>query len=422
MKRVLGCLGIVVVILLLLGGTFAGGIVLDREVLAKYVPPNTDPAETTIDFQLISEAWNRINESYVDRSAIQGQALTYGAVSGMVDALGDTGHSRFLSPEMLREQHDFTSGQVEGIGAYMEIKDGHVTIASPMDGSPAQKAGLLPGDIVLKVDGESVTGMPIDQVVGRITGPAGTSVTLTILTPDTQQTRDVTLVRAHITLENVTWKQVPGTEIAHVRIAAFSQGVTDDLKQALTEIHDAGLTGIVLDLRSNPGGLLGEAVDTASQFLVSGNVLLEKDAQGKTTPVAVVKGGLAPDLPLVVLIDAGTGSAAEIVAGALQDANRAQLVGETTFGTGTVLNEFSLSDGSALLLATEEWLTPKGRTIWHQGIAPDVEVTLAQGTSPLLPEAEGAMTAEQVQNSGDAQLLRALELLGQPAAGQASAP
>jgi carboxyl-terminal processing protease len=158
--------------------------------------------------------------------------------------------------------------------------------------------------------------------------------------------------------------------------------------------------------------LLSEAIGTASQFLQGGNVLLEKDAQGKISPVAVVQGGLAPDLPLVVLIDAGSASAAEIVAGALQDAGRAKLVGETTFGTGTVLNEFSLSDGSALLLATEEWLTPNGRTIWHQGIAPDVQVTLEQGSSPLLPEAEEGMTPEQVQNSGDAQLLRALELLG----------
>jgi carboxyl-terminal processing protease len=142
-------------------------------------------------------------------------------------------------------------------------------------------------------------------------------------------------------------------------------------------------------------------------------VLLEKDAQGKITPVPVAEGELAPDLPLVVLIDPGTASAAEIVSGALQDAGRAELVGETTFGTGTVLNEFSLSDGSALLLATEEWLTPAGRQLWHQGIAPDVQVILPQGTSPLLPQVEAGMTRNQVQNSGDAQLLRAMALLSQ---------
>jgi carboxyl-terminal processing protease len=412
MKRMLGCLGIVIVIVLLLVGSLVGGIALDRQVLAKAAPPDHVPADATADFQLMAEAWNTIAQSYVDRPAVQDQALTYGAIGGMVDALGDTGHSRFLSPEMVQEQHNFTSGQFEGIGAYVEIRDGHVVIVAPMDGSPAQQAGLRPGDVILKVDGEDVAGMPIDQVVSRILGPAGTSVTLTVLPSGTEQTRDVTLVRAHITLQNVIWKQLPGTQIAHVRIVAFSHGVTDDLKQALSEIQQEGLAGVMLDLRSNPGGLLSEAIGTASQFLQGGNVLLEKDAQGKISPVAVVKGGLAPDLPLVVLIDAGSASAAEIVSGALQDAGRAELVGETTFGTGTVLNEFSLSDGSALLLATEEWLTPSGRTIWHQGIAPDVQVTLEQGTSPLLPEAEGTMTPEQVQDSGDAQLLRALELLG----------
>jgi carboxyl-terminal processing protease len=415
MKRLMTCLGIVVAVVLILGMGLAGGIVLDRQVLADYVPPDSIPADATGSFQLMAEAWNVIYQSYVDRPAVQSQALTYGAIGGMVDALGDTGHSRFLSPEMVQAQREFTSGQFEGIGAYVEMKDGHVVIVAPMDGSPAQRAGLQPGDVILQVDGEDVAGLPIDQVVSRIVGPAGTSVTLTILTPETGQTRDVTLVRAEITLQNVFWQQLPGTQIAHVRVVAFSKGVTDDLRQALGEIQQQGLTGIILDLRSNPGGLLSEAVATASQFLVDGNVLLEKDAQGEITPVAVKKGGLAPDLPLVVLIDAGTASASEIVSGALQDAGRATLVGDTTFGTGTVLNEFALSDGSALLLATQEWLTPEGRLIWHQGIVPDVQVSLPQGTSPLLPQAETGMTEEQVQNSGDAQLLRAIELLDQPA-------
>jgi len=411
MRRLWGCLGILIAVVLLLAAGLAGGVVLDRQVLAKVAPPDGVPPSAVSSFQLLAEAWNVIHQSYVDRPAIQAQALTYGAIGGMVDALGDTGHSRFLSPEMVQEQHSFTQGQFEGIGAYVEMKDGHVVIVAPMDGSPAQQAGLHPGDIILKVDGENVAGLPIDQVVSRIVGPAGTSVTLSILTPDTGQTRDVTLVRAEIALENVIWQQLPGTQIAHVRIVAFSKGVTADLQKALGEIRQQGLTGIILDLRSDPGGLLSEAVGTASQFLASGNVLLEKDAQGTITPVPVQDGGLAPDLPLVVLIDPGTASAAEIVSGALQDAGRAKLVGETTFGTGTVLNEFALSDGSALLLATEEWLTPQGRLIWHQGIAPDVQVTLPQGTSPLLPEAEAGMTPEQIQNSGDAQLLRALELL-----------
>ena len=293
----------------------------------------------------------------------------------------------------------------------MEVKDGHVVIMAPMDGSPAQRAGLHPGDIILEVDGQNVADLRLDEVVGRILGPAGTQVTLTILEPKTGNTRDVTLERAKITIDNVTWRQLPGTTIVHVRISAFSKGVTQDLKDALAEIQSRDMTGMVLDLRSNPGGLLNEAVGVASQFLEEGDVLLAEDAQGKTSPVPVQPGGLAVDIPLVVLVDQGTASAAEIVTGALQDAGRATVVGETTFGTGTVLQEFPLSDGSVLLLATEEWLTPKGRVIWHHGLEPNVTVALPSDAEPLLPLTEQGLTADQLQDSSDAQLLRALDLL-----------
>lgn len=431
MKGLVRFLSIVVLVVVCLSLGLAGGVVLERELQAQWLPaadPGTQPTlavataeDTDAAFGLIREAWDRIQQSYVDRSAVDDQRMTYGAIGGMVDALGDTGHSRFLSPEMVQAQHEFTSGEFEGIGAYVEMKDGHLQVVAPMDGTPAQQAGLRPGDVILRVDGEDAAGLPIDQVIGRILGPAGTQVTLTILTPDTGQTREVTLTRAHITLRNVVWQRLPGTDVAHLRIVAFSKGVTDDLKQALAEIQKQGLTGIVLDLRSNPGGLLDEAVGVASQFMGSGNVLLEQDAQGKVTPVPVKQGGLALDAPLVVLINEGTASAAEIVSGALQDAGRAKLVGETTFGTGTVLNEFGLSDGSALLLATEEWLTPNGRVIWHQGIAPDEVVVLPTDTAPLLPETESGMTPEQLQSSGDAQLLRALGLLTGAALGGSGA-
>jgi carboxyl-terminal processing protease len=346
MRRLLTCLGIVILVVLLLAVGVGGGVLLDRQVLLSFDPPANIPTGADADFQLMAEGWNAIEQNYVDRPAIDPQLMTYGAISGMVDSLGDTGHSRFLDPQMVKQEQNYTQGQFEGIGAYVEMKNGNVVIVAPIDGSPAQKAGLKPGDIIAKVNGTDISGLPLNQVVAQILGPVGTTVTLTIMDPTTGATRDVTLVRAKITINNVSWQQLPGTTIAHVRIIGFSQGVTDDLKTALTDIQSQGLTGIILDLRNNPGGLLSEAVSTASQFLTSGNVLLEKNAQGQTTPAPVESGGLAPTIPMEVLVNEGTASASEIVAGALQDAKRAELVGETTFGTGTVLNEFPLSDGS----------------------------------------------------------------------------
>jgi len=362
---------------------------------------------------LIEEAWNIVEKNYVDRTALKPTQMTYGAISGMVDSLGDTGHSTFLSPEMVKEEQNFTQGQFEGVGLEIQNKDGKIVIVAPIDGSPAQKAGLHAGDIILKVNGVDVSGLPVGQVANQVLGPAGTQVTLTIQDPNTAETHDVTIQRAQINLQNVTWHMLPGTTIAHLRLAGFSQGVTQDLQQALQEIQAQGGTGLILDLRNNPGGLLSEAVGVASQFLTEGNVLLVKNAQGEVKPLPVETGGVAPTIPMVVLINGGTASAAEIVSGALQDAHRAELVGETTFGTGTVLNEFPLSDGSALSLAIEEWLTPNGGSIWHHGISPDIQVSLPANITPLVPEAEQGLTSNQLTASGDDQLLRAVEILGQ---------
>jgi len=401
------------VILISVGVGLVGGILLDHPGLVAFAPSPIGATETAPNWRLLAEAWHIIQRRYVERSAVQPRHLTYGAINGMVEALGDTGHSSFLTPEMVDLMRSVTEGQFEGIGAEVQMKDKHVVIVAPLDNSPAQRAGLRPGDIILQVNQESVTRLSLEQVVQRIRGPRGTTVTLTLFDPNTEQTRDVTVVRARVAVHNVTWQRLPGTMVVHVRIAGFSQGVTNDLRQALTALEQQGLTHIVLDLRNNPGGLLNEAVATASQFLSSGTVLLVRDAHGTTTPVPVQKHGVAPGLPLVVLINQGTASAAEIVAGALQDAHRAVLVGETTFGTGTVLKPFPLSDGSALMLAIEEWLTPNGRVIWHQGIAPDVVVALTPPATPLSPDTERTITAAQLQASDDKQLLHAVDLVTQ---------
>ncbi len=410
MSKILKVIAAIFVLALVFSSGVGGGIIVDRQI-SRMTSQASTQQDQGLDYSLIREAWDIVNKEYVDRSALNEQTLTYGAISGMVTALGDTGHSTFLTPEMVKSQQNFTQGEFEGIGALLEMKDGHPTVIAPFDGSPAQKAGVKPGDIILKVDGKDVSDQSLTQIVGQVTGPAGTQVTLTLQDPNTGAIRDVTITRAKIQIHNVTWHMLPGTKLAHVRIAAFSSGATDDLKKALQEAKAQGATGIVLDLRNDPGGLLSEAVSVASQFLSSGNVMLEKDAQGNTKPLPVEKGGVATEIPMVVLINNGTASAAEIVSGALHDAKRAILIGETTFGTGTVLNTFPLPDGSALLLATQEWLTPNGTSFWHKGIQPDTQVSLPANVSPVIPDQESGMSAQQLQDSQDTQLLKGIQIL-----------
>jgi carboxyl-terminal processing protease len=397
---------------LFLGAGFVSGVLVDRFL----VPPTLASANSvtpTTELTLIDQAYQIIQQHYVDRSAVDQTQLEYAAISGMVDALGDTGHSRFLTPEMVVEQNNFSQGEFEGIGAEVTMKDGQVIIVAPMDGSPALAAGVKPGDIFVKVDGIDVTGLPINEVVSKVLGPAGTMVTITFQDPKTGVIRDVTITRAKIDIQNVTWNILPGTTIAHLKISAFSDGVTKNLQSALQQLQAKGATGIVLDLRNDPGGLLNEAIGVASQFLGNGNVLLVKNAEGLEKALPVEPGGLALNIPMVVLVNQGTGSAAEIVAGAIQDAHRANLIGETTFGTGTVLNSFNLSDGSEILLATQEWLTPDGRVIWHLGIAPDMSITMPVDAVPLTPANEKSMSAEQLLASQDVQLLKAIDLLAE---------
>lgn len=412
MKMRFRYIGIVLVILAVFVFGLTGGVMLDRYVNVAFASSaQTDSAPNT---DLLLQAWRIIDNNYVDRTAVEKTRLTYGAITGMVDSLGDTGHTTFLTPSMLKQRDNYIAGEFEGIGAQVEKKGDYVVIVAPMDDSPALKAGLKPGDAILKVNGEDMTGKDVAYVIDKIIGPAGTQVTLVLIRAADGSQQEITLTRAKIQVNDVSWSQVPGTTIAVVRIDGFSDGIGAQLKKALSDIKQQKLTGVVLDLRNNPGGLLSEAITTVSQFVDKGNVLLEQDAQGKREAVPVETGGVATALPMTVLINYGSASASEIVAGALQDYGRAKLVGETTFGTGTVLNTFGLSDGSALLLATREWLTPNGRVIWHQGITPDEKVSLGAATAPVTPSQLKTMSAQDYQNSGDTQLQKAVDLLRCP--------
>lgn len=393
-------------LLWLAAGTLIG-VILDRQI-----PVDNFGSGSALNFRLIDQAWHVIDEYYVDRSAVHSKPLTYAAISGMVEGLGDTGHSVFLTPEMVKEQREDLSGKFPGIGAEVRMQGKEVVIVAPLDNSPAQHAGLQPGDVIFKVDNRLTVGVGLGQVVRWIRGPAGTPVTLGIRKAGSDIIRTVTIKRKVIHLQLASWHMLPGTRIADVRIASFSKGTVKALDHALSALRAKGARAIILDLRNNPGGLLYEAVDVASRFLATGNVLLEKNVRGQIRSIAVEHTRPPINLPLVVLTNAGTASSAEIVAGALRDNNRAKLVGETTFGTGTVLKQFPLRDGSAVLLAVEEWLTPKGKTIWHKGIKPDVVLGLRANVQPVYPAGLKHITAAELKASKDSQLLKAMTLLG----------
>jgi carboxyl-terminal processing protease len=399
--------GFVIAFVLVL--TLSIGALLERWVLNTGIP-----IDATEDFRLMSQAWRIIDRFYVDRGAVKSTAMTYGAINGMTEALGDTGHSVFLTPLQAKKAGSAVQGKLTGVGIEIHSRDKQTVVVAPIDGSPAQQAGVHAGDVITEVDGRSIIGLTFTQVSARISGDVGTSVELTVVDPKSGKQRDVKITRAAIKINNVSWQRLPGSGLAHLRIAMFSDGESEDLKKALLEIEKEGIGGVILDLRNNPGGALDEAVGTASQFLSSGNVLWEKDAKGAITPMPVQSGGVATNIPLAVLINGGSASDSEIVAGALRDAHRGTLIGETTFGTGTVLTQFQLYDGSALLLAVQEWLTPEKRSFWHKGIEPDVKVDLSPEVPPLRPNIERDMTKEQLIASRDTQLLKAIEILSTP--------
>jgi carboxyl-terminal processing protease len=402
-----------ILFLVLIGA--ASGVLVDRVFLTGIVPGALVAASAVGDFRLMALVWNLIESRYVDPQAIKPDKMTYAAINGMVDSLGDTGHSAFLNPEMAALSQDLSTGNFAGIGAKIGVKKGQVVIVSPIDGTPASRAGLRPGDTILAVNGKTVASLSLSDVVARIRGPIGTPVTLRILPAKADKPHEVTLVRAEIPLDTVRWHLIPGTRIVDARISSFAKGTAAALAEALEEAKTSGARGIVLDLRDDPGGLLEEAIGVASLFIAHGDILKERDRAGKVTPVPILPDRQVWSGPVAVLINGGTASASEIVAGALRDQRQAPLIGENTFGTGTVLREFALPGGSALLLAVGEWLTPAGESFWHKGLEPTTKVALADDSVPLTPLAMRDLTPVALRKSDDKQLLAALKWLERPA-------
>jgi carboxyl-terminal processing protease len=409
MRRLLIIIGALLLVLVLMSAAFGAGLVAGgANLLTPCIVRTSDqPAE----FATFWQAWNLVHRYFVDRDALDPATLTYGSIRGMVEALGDTGHSAFLTPQEKEARLSSVAGNFTGIGAELGVREGLPVIVAPIDGSPAAEAGLKPGDILVRVDGEDVTHLPLDEIVRKVRGPAGTNVDLTILRPSEQKSYDFTITRRTIDVPAASWAMLPGTTIADLRLSQFSQNAERDVIDSVRAIKQAGATGLIVDVRNNPGGLLDQAIKVTSQFLITGTVLLEEDAEGQRTTYPVAAGGQATELPLIVLVNPGTASSAEIFAGAIQDHMRGRVVGETTFGTGTVLQPFELDDGSELLLGVRQWLTPNGRLIRKQGISPDVEVKLPLGSDLLSPSELRQLSPDELKASPDAQLLKALELL-----------
>jgi carboxyl-terminal processing protease len=397
--------------ILLVLAAFALGVQAERR---GWLPrsPREEPVEVRKTFEPFWETWRLVHQKYVDKDSVKDERMTHGAILGMLASLGDVGHTTYLSRDDVKRLEEDLKGEFEGIGASIQLSKGAATIMQTMPKSPARTAGLRPGDILLQVDGQDVHGLSLQQLVQRVKGPAGTQVHLKVLRGNPAHAVELDIRRAKIDVPDVAWQMLPDAPLAVVAIRNFGEHTDERLRDAIAQARKQGAKGLIVDVRGNPGGLKEQAVKVTSEFLKDGEtVFIEKDAQGKTTAIAAHADGVAQDISLCVLINDGSASSSEIFAGAIQDHGRGKLIGERTFGTGTVLREFTLSDGSAVLLAVDQWLTPKGRQIWHKGIEPDIKVELPSGAAPLLLETGTKLSAKTLADSKDAQLQKAIEIL-----------
>lgn len=323
------------------------------------------------------EAWTFLNEQFYGDIPPDNERV-YGAIRGMVNAFNDQ-HTSFIDPVRAAIASENMQGSFSGIGATVRMDEtGRLIIADPMPNHPAALAGLRPGDMVLEVDGQSLEGLSLYEAVLLIRGPTDSTVVLTIFREGEMEPFEVSIVRAKIELEVVESELLaePG-DIGYVRLTQFSKGAADKLTEAIESLQAEGATKLIFDLRSNPGGLLTESVDVTSLFVDEGTVVVEKLRGGEQKTFKVKSGRqVYTEMPLVILVNGGSASASEIVAGALRDMQRATIIGQTTFGKGSVQLPHKLEDGSELRVTIAEWLTPTGKQIHGEGISPDIDVEM----------------------------------------------
>jgi len=335
------------------------------------VTETAEPSSTDTGLDAIEEVWHIILEEYVESDRLDTGTLSQGAIKGMMEALDDP-YSSYLDAQAYELSMGSLEGKFEGIGAYVGIRDEQITIIAPITNSPAAKAGIKAGDIILEINGSSTSGISLEEAVLRIRGPKGTSVRLTVLHQDDTVPEEIEIVRDEIKLSSVYHEMME--DIAYINISHFSERTNEELSPVFESMVRESATGIILDLRSNAGGLLDSVIDVTSRFLQDGIVLYKEDNQGNRDSYPVKHNGSTTELPMVVLTDNYTASASEVLAGALQDYDRATIAGTRTYGKGSINTLYQLKDGSGLYITTHRWLTPNGRPIEGEGISPDYEL------------------------------------------------
>lgn len=396
--------GLLVLILL----TFLSGYQFGKvsQLNLKVIPPKVTflnkepPKETKIDFQLFWDTWDLVSQNYFDKTALDPQKMFYGAIAGMVASIGDP-YTYFLPPDQQKVSKEELGGSFDGVGIQLGFnKDKRLVVVAPVSGTPADKAGIKPEDVIVKIDNKDTTNLSLGEAVKLIRGVRGTKVTLTIFREGESDTRDFTLIRDTIIVKSVEVKYETAKsnkKIAIVKLSRFGERTNEEWTEAISDLLSSGATALVLDLRNNPGGYLDGAVYIASEFLTEGTVVMRENAKGERFSYTVNRGAKVPKLVMVVLINKGSASASEIVAGALQDRGRAKLVGESSFGKGTIQEAKDLPGGVGIHITIEKWLTPSGRWVNELGgLKPDFEVKI---------------DPKETDSEKDIQLEKALELL-----------
>lgn len=355
------------------------------------IAPSPDLAER---FRVFWEAWRFVTATYVDQSKIDPQQMTSGAIRGAIASLQDR-YTSYLDPDQYRAERTELNGNFGGIGANVSLQDGQITVVSPIAGSPADRAGVLAGTRILEIDGVSAEGMSLTDAVAKIRGQIGTLVRLKLLGPGETQPRTVEIVREEVRQPSVTAKLLE-RGVGYVKLSQFTARSKDEIVSAIDGLKAEGAERFVVDLRHNPGGLLEAAIDVTSQFVADGVIVQQVFANGQKKVYDARGEGVAAAAPIVVLVDKGSASSSEVMSGAIRDHQRGLIVGEQTYGKGSVTVLHPLSDGSAINITSARWLTPSGQLIEGTGITPDLVV---------------AITDEDRAAGRDPQLERALEVL-----------